>query len=53
MSASDPGVVAIWCHLCKAFVNHHGVVYSGKKPLIVHVTPAVLAQHRATHEVNP
>lgn len=42
--------VALWCHVCRRFVEHHAAfVATGKGARVLHVTPAVLAPHRASH----
>lgn len=42
--------VALWCHVCRRFVEHHAAfVATGKGARVLHVTPAALAPHRQSH----
>ena len=50
MSAEEGTAVALWCHVCQRFVEHHADYVDATKGRVLHVTPAVLAKHRATHE---
>ncbi len=54
MSAEEGTAVALWCHVCRRFVEHHADYVDARKgsARVLHVTPAVLAKHRATHEVG-
>lgn len=38
--------VGIWCARCKAYVPVTGPTYTDGAQAPVHITPAVLAQHR-------
>jgi len=52
VSAEEGTAVALWCHVCKRFVEHHADYVDARKgsARVLHVTPAVLAKHRATHD---
>lgn len=46
--------VRLWCHDCKAFVEHRATsVDVSRKPHVLHVSPEALTAHRATHKSPP
>jgi hypothetical protein len=50
VSAEDGTPVKWWCPVCRRYVDHHAsVVAVTRAGRVLHVTPAVLAKHRATH----
>lgn len=49
MSADEGAKVSLWCPVCRRFVEHHAAYVDVTKGRVLHVTPAVLAKHRATH----
>ena len=52
MSAEEGSTtVPLWCAVCHRFVDHHAASVSVTRGgRVLHVTPEVLAQHRATHD---
>jgi hypothetical protein len=55
MSAEESAKVNLWCHVCRRFVEHHAAYVDARKgsARVLHVTPAVLDKHRATHGDEP
>jgi len=51
VSAEEGTTVALWCHVCQRYVDHHATTVSVTRGgRVLHVTPAVLAKHREAHD---
>ncbi len=51
MDSKESTTVPLWCAVCQRFVDHHAATVSVTRGgRVLHVTPEVLARHRATHE---
>lgn len=47
MSAGIPTLVSLWCHQCQGLVSYEGHKHGERSDDPVHVTPELLAAHRA------